>query len=301
MNDSSKGFVAVLGASLVWGGLAMYWRQLQSVPAYEILACRMASSFLVLLPLVMAGHRWKGILDSLRDRGVLLRLCCSTLLIAMNWFAYIWAVNDGRILETSLGYYMTPLINVALGCVFLGERASNMQKIAFVVAGGGVVFALVNFGAFPWVGFFLASSFALYGFLRKTVKMEAFPGLFVETALLAPVAFGWLFWRAWEGVGFWSAPSWREGLLLLGTGVVTAFPLGLFAYGARRIRLVTLGFLQFLSPTGSFLVGVFLYNEPVTTASWVTFSAIWSALLLQTWDGTRKYHAASARTALHKQ
>ena len=292
---SKKGFCAAVLASLIWGGLAIYWRQLQAIPAYEILAYRMVSSFVVLLPVTVMCHSWKEIIPAFQNGRVLRRMVCSTLLIALNWFGYIWAVNNGRILETSLGYYMSPLCNVALGCLFLRERISRLQMAAFAVALLGVMYAVICYGAFPWLGLWLAISFALYGFIRKTVSIEALPGLFMETMLLAPVALSWILYQGLRGHGFLVSPSWREGLLLLGTGVVTALPLGLYAYGARRIRLITMGFIQFLSPSGSFLIGVFLYKEPLTPAALITFSAIWLALILQMVDSWRVFRAAEAR------
>jgi len=287
--DEPRGLAAGLGAFGLWGLLAIYWRQMADISAYEILAYRILYSFIVLLPVILVLRRWGEVRSALGSFATSWRMFCSTLFIAVNWGTYIWAVNAGQILETSLGYYMNPLMNMALGCLLFGEQASGLQKLAFLLAGGGVAFAIVNYGTVPWIALVLAVSFTAYGVIRKTVAVEALPGLFVESLLLSPFALGWILWQTWQGQGFWMAPSWRSGLLLASTGLVTAVPLYLFAYATRHIRLISLGFIQFLSPTMSFAVGAVLYDEAVTSARLVMFGAIWSALVLQMFDGWRTH------------
>ena len=293
--ESVCGLIAGLTAFVLWGLLAIYWRQLEGVSAYEILAYRVIFSFIILLPVIWFFHRWNEVRLALGSWKTVWRMLCSTLLIAINWGTYIWAVNAGQILETSLGYHMNPLMNMAVGCLLFGERASVCQKLAFCLAGGGVLLAIVNYGSLPWIALALSVSFTLYGVIRKTVTVEALPGLFVETLLLSPLALFWVFWQTEQGQGFMMSPTWGIGLLLFGTGVVTTVPLCLFAYAARHIALISLGFIQFISPTMSFAIGALLYDEPVTSARLMMFGAIWSALVLQMFDAWRTYRMLAVK------
>lgn len=296
LNEETMGFLAGVGAFTIWGSLVLFWRMLESVPASEILSYRIACSFLFLVPMLLYTGRWPEVKAAFADRHVRWRILCSTLLIGANWFTYIWAVNDGRILETSLGYYLTPLMNVALGYLLLRERSSRLQLLALLLAGGGVLWALILYGQFPWVGLFLSASFAAYGFIRKTVHVESLPGLFMETAMLLPVALGWIAWLAIsEGQGFILNPSFRIGVPLVLTGLVTAVPLLMFAYAARHTSLSTIGFLQYLSPTGSFIIGVFVFHEPFSSSSFITFLCIWVALVLHSYDSWRHFRPRTVK------
>lgn len=287
MREEDRGFAAGVIAFMIWGGLVLFWRLLDTVPASEILSYRVTWSFLFLIPMLALTRRWNEVRDALADKKVLIRIFASAMLIGMNWFTYIWAVNNGRILETSLGYFMTPLFNVAVGHLMLGERSSRLQIIAVGIAGAGVLWALIVHGQFPWVGVMLSCTFTAYGYIRKTVHVEALPGLFLETLLLLPLALGWILWLTLNEQGFLVQPTLRIGVPLMLTGILTAIPLVLFAYAARHVSLSTLGFVQYLSPTGSFLIGIYVFHEPFAASSMGTFACIWVALALHSYDSWR--------------
>lgn len=287
LRDETKGFLAGVVSFSIWGGLVLFWRMLDHVPASEVLAWRVVFCFIVIAPVLWSMHRFDEVREAFTQWPTLWRVMVSTLLIGVNWYTYIWAVSTGKVLETSLGYYMTPLMSVALGMVLLGERFSRLQLLALLLAGGGVLWALVLYGQFPWIGLVLTTSFALYGFMRKTVAVEALPGLFLETALLLPVAIVWIGWLTFKGESFLNHPDMYTGMLLVLTGVLTSVPLGLFAYAARHVSLSTVGFLQYISPTGSFLIGVYVVHQPLSTSTLMTFGCIWLALVLHSVDSIR--------------
>lgn len=284
MSEERLGMVAGCGACLIWGSLVLLWRQLEHIPASELLAWRVLCSFAALIPVMILTRRWDEVKKALCSRKTLWRMLASTTLIGCNWFLYIWAVNDKRVLETSLGYYMTPLLSVAIGLIFLRERLSRPQLVALLLALSGVLWAVVGYGKLPWVGVCLAVSFGLYGLLRKTVDVEALPGLFVETVLMLPLAMLWLTWLYTQGQ-MAATPEPRNFILLALVGVLTATPLLLFAYSARHVPMTTLGFLQYISPTGSFLIGALFFLEPVSGSLLVTFAFIWIALIIQSLEG----------------
>ena len=267
-------------AFALWGALPVYWKALQQVDSLEIIAHRILWSLAVTAALVTFLGLWRGVAGALRSRRSAGLLLLSSTLLTLNWLTYVWGVNNNQIVETSLGYFITPLVNVALGVIFLRERLRPAQIAAFLLAGGGVIYLIVRQGRFPWIAFALAGTFAFYGLLRKTAALESLPGLTAETAMLtvpAGVFLAALAWRGGGGLGH--ADTWTH-VLLVGTGLVTAVPLLLFAYGARRIRLSTVGILQYLSPTGTFLLGVLVYHEAFDPARVVAFVLIWVALAI---------------------
>lgn len=284
---SRSGLLAALGAFALWGLLPLYWKLLAAVPSLEILAHRIVWSFLFLLPLVFFTGRWREVRVAVSDRTTLLRVMGSSLLIGGNWFLYIWAVNDGRVLETSLGYYINPLMNVLFGYLFFRERPTRVQWMAIGLAAAGVLWMLASYGQLPWVSLTLAISFSCYGYMRKTVRVESVPGLFMETALLVPFVLAWLVHLHMNGGGSLGAQSRTVDLLLAGAGIATSVPLVWFAYAARHLRLTTLGLLQYLAPSIAFALGVFVFHEPVTPSHLVTFGCIWVALGLYTAEGIR--------------
>lgn len=275
----------------------MLWRRLGHIPADELIAWRVLACCLVLVPVVSFTRRWGEVKKAFTCRSTLWRMLVSTLLIGFNWFLFIWAVNAGRVLETSLGYYMMPLLTVALGTMLLGERLSRVQSIAIGLAAIGVLWALLAYGDMPWVGVLLAVSFGLYGLIRKTVHVEALPGLFVETISLLPLALCWL-GHLWVSGRLAVGYDPMDMSLLLFAGVATAVPMLLFAYSARHVPLSTLGFLQYVSPTGSFLIGIFILMEPISNAMLVTFGFIWAALVLQSLESL---HLGERIAALRKR
>jgi chloramphenicol-sensitive protein RarD len=279
---ATRGLGLALAAYLSWGALPLYFKALRAVPAVEILAHRVVWSAL-LLALLLARRRDPGRFRAPFRRDRLPLLALTTALISSNWLVYIWAVHAGRIVEASLGYFMNPLVNVLLGVAFLGESLSRRQRAAVAIAAAGVAVLVVRTGTFPWVALFLAATFGLYGLLRKRAAIESVGGLFGETVLLAPAAVIFLGLRAHAGAGaFATAPATTA--LLAAAGPITALPLVWFGLALHRLRLSTMGLVQYLTPTCQFLLGVILYREPFGPAHAAAFGCIWASLALYSWD-----------------
>ncbi|MDR2075822.1 MAG: EamA family transporter RarD [Desulfovibrio sp.] len=275
-------------AFLIWGCLPLYWKALNRMDALEILCHRVVWSFLTILPVILYTGRLGRILGLLGARKTSLPLAASSCVLACNWLLYIWAVNADRVLETSLGYFINPLINILLGMFLFRERVSRIVRIAIALAAVGVLNQMAALGHPPWVALGLGCSFALYGLIRKVAPVEALPGLFIETFLSLPFALGWLFWQGARGMSVLFTQDLSFLLLLAASGLLTATPLFLFAFGVRRLRLTSLGLLQYVSPSMTFVQGVFLFNEPFSPATLLTFLCIWTALALYTWDSLRR-------------
>jgi len=279
-----------------WGVFPIYFKAVAAVPALEVLAHRVVWSVVVLAAVLTVQRRWREVAAAVADLRILAVLGVTAVLIGVNWYVFIWAITTGRILQSSLGYFINPLVNVFLGVVFLGERMSRAGVAAVAMAAAGVGWLTVRGGTVPWVSLVLAFSFAFYGLLRKTARVKPVPGLAVETALLAPVALLFLAATASSGGLYFGTGSWRLDLLLVAAGLVTALPLLWFNTAAQLLPLSTLGFLQYLSPTGQFLLAVLVYGEPLTRDRLVAFACIWVALGIFTVDQlqTRKRIAALA-------
>jgi chloramphenicol-sensitive protein RarD len=290
----TRGLLAALGCYLSWGVVPLYWKQLAAVDAHELIAHRLVWSSVLLIPLLALRGGWGEALAVLRTaRGFALNFL-SSVLLTINWLVYVWAVNTGHVIECSLGYFLVPLINVALGRLVLHEKLRRAQWIAIGLAAAGVAVQLVRLGHLPWIALALAGSFGTYGLLRKQSPLGPLTGLAVETTLLAPVALGLLLWRAFTGIGaLGHAPALTQGLVLI-TGVVTAIPLLLFAYGARRLKLTTMGLLQYAAPTVQFALGVLVYHETFTKERAQSFVLIWAGLVVYTADAL---WSARGRTA----
>jgi chloramphenicol-sensitive protein RarD len=286
----ARGVAAAFAAYLAWGALPLYLKSLQGIPAPEILAHRIAWSVPLLAALLLARGRLGLLRAALAPRTRWL-LAASTLLIAANWLLYIWAVGAGRILEASLGYFVNPLVNVLLGVTLLGERLSRRQAAAVALAAAGVAVLVIRAGTLPWVSLALALSFGLYGLVRKRAGLDPAAGLLAETALLAPAAVAWLAWLWLQGTGAFGQEAGRS-LLLAAAGVVTALPLVWFAMGVQRLRLSTMGVIQYVAPTGQFLLAVLRYGEPFTPAHALAFGCIWAALGIFSWDALSRAAAA---------
>jgi chloramphenicol-sensitive protein RarD len=287
LTEHRRGLLYGVAAYGMWGLIPIYFKAVSSVPALEVLAHRVVWSAAMLLLFVIVRGRAQEAGGVLRDRRTLVTLLLSTALIATNWFLFIWAVAHDRILEASLGYFINPLVNVLLGTVFLGERLSPSARVAVVLAAVGVAIQVVIVGAPPWIALTLAFSFGLYGLLRKTARVGSVIGLTIETSLLAPIAVGFLVWVERSGALSFGSHDLRTDVLLLLAGAVTALPLLFFTGAARRLPLATLGFLQYLAPTGQFLLAVLAYGEPLTAAHLATFGCIWTALAVFTRDQLR--------------
>jgi chloramphenicol-sensitive protein RarD len=282
---ATRGFLYALGAYFLWGLFPVYWKQLAAVPPLALLAHRVFWSFLFVAALIGLRRRGPELLRALRDPRARRAMALSTLLISVNWFLFIYAVNTDRVLSASLGYYMNPLLNVLLGRLVLGEKLRPAQLVAVALAAAGVANLAIARGGLPWISLTLAGTFALYGLVRKTAPVESLTGLAVETGLLAPVAVGYLLLA--PGTPLVPDLPWWKLLLLAGSGAATAVPLLWFAEGARRLRLTTLGVIQYVAPTCQFLLAV-AYGEPFTPAHGVTFALIWSAVAIYARDALRR-------------
>lgn len=288
-SDNAKGFTAALTAFLAWGLLPVYWKSLITVTPLEILCHRILWSLVFISIILTFKRRWAETFATLASPRSLLILVGSSLCIGGNWLLYIWAVNNNHVVETSLGYYMNPLVNILFGFIFFKERLNTLQYIAIGLAALGVANSIFSYGELPWISLYLAISFACYGLLRKIAAVESLPGLFLETMVLGPAALGWLLHLEWTGTSGFLAGNFHIDLLLMGAGAATALPLVGFAYGARRLQLSTLGILQYSAPSIAFLLGVFVYKEPFGPSHMLTFALIWSGLAVYTADSIRTF------------
>lgn len=280
LTDSQKGAAAGFFAYLIWGSMPVYWRALDHVSSFVILCNRVLWSALFTLLVILAAGMWKKGLRYVRENprhGLILAV--GGFLITFNWGLYIWAINDGRILETSLGYYINPLVSMCFGMLFFGERLSRLQKAALALAAAGVAIQIIVLGELPLVSLGLALSFGLYGVLKKAIAIAPPIALFIETLAVTPAACVWLWFMQETGTAQYPYDM-TTYLLLAGTGVMTSVPLFLFAYATKRIQLTTLGFIQFVSPTMTFLIGTLIYHEPMSPVKLLTFGFIWCAVAL---------------------
>jgi chloramphenicol-sensitive protein RarD len=292
-----SGPLAAAIAYILWGIFPLYIKQVAQVPALEIVAHRSAWSLLFVFGLLAVLRRFAWLRPVLRQPRTLAIFALSALLLAGNWLLYVWAVNTDRVLDASLGYFINPLVNVVLGYAVLHERPRPLQWAAVALAACGVLWLALGAGHVPWVSLLLAGSFGLYGLLRKTAPLGAVEGLALETLLLAPLAFGMLAWLAIQGSGHFAQGDLSTDLWLLAAGPFTAVPLLLFAFGARRVTLATLGLLQYLGPSIQFVLGVWLYHEPLSAGRGVGFVLIWAALALysgESWRVMRRQRLAVA-------
>jgi chloramphenicol-sensitive protein RarD len=271
-------------AFLIWGLAAVYWKELKSVPPLEIIAHRVSWSFFLLLFLIVLKRQWAEFIAILQNPQMLLILVASAILLAANWLLYVWAVNNDHLLQASLGYYINPLVNVVLGLVFLKERLRRPQVLAVLLAATGVLYLTIQYGQFPWISIGLAMSFGFYGLIRKVVPTTPLLGLTVETLLLSLPAIGFLIFLDTRGSGSLFRVNFNLDLLLMGCAPLTAVPLLCFTAGAKRLYLATLGLMQYIAPSGMFLLAVFFYREPFSTAQVWTFVMIWTALVIYSTD-----------------
>ena len=253
---AKQGVIFALAAYTFWGVAPVYFKLVKQVPAFEILAHRIIWAFVLVLILIIAMRRMDRILPIVRSPKLILRLALATVLLGGNWFLFIWAINTDHLLDASLGYYINPLLNVAIGMAFFGEKMRRLQLVAIAMAVLGVAIQIITFGAVPWVALALASSFAIYGAIRKRLPVDSISGLWLETALLAPFMLGYLMFFANSSASDLTANSWHLNLLLVAAGLVTTVPLVCFTAAAQRIRYSTLGFFQYIAPSMMFLLAV---------------------------------------------
>ena len=282
--DQHRGAAAALLCYFVWGIVPLYWTQLASIDAVELIAHRHVWSLVFLIGLIVWQGGFGEVRDALRTpRGVGINLV-SALLLTGNWLVYVWGVNTGHVIDCSLGYFLVPLVNVAAGRFVLHEHLRPAQWAAIALAAVGVGWMIVQLGRPPWIALALAGTWGAYSLMRKQSRLGSITGLTLETLLLAPLAVGFLLWQHRSGAGALGRVDARTHLLVLSSGVITAIPLLLFAYGARRIRLSTLGLLQYVAPTVQLSLGIWIYHEPFPRARMISFAFIWIGLALYTAD-----------------
>jgi chloramphenicol-sensitive protein RarD len=285
--EAAAGLGYGITAYLIWGFFPVYFKALTTVPAFQVVCHRIVWSVLLLGLIISWRGEWRTVRDALCDRRVLTLLIASALLIATNWLVFIIAVGHAQVIQSSLGYFMSPFVSVLLGFLVLKERLRRLQLVSLALAALGVLLLTVQSGSFPWVALILAATFGSYGLLRKIVSVDSLTGLTVETLLLAPAALGYLIFVTWQGNGAFPAQDVRTNTLLVLAGVATATPLLLFASAARRLRLATIGFLQYLTPTLQFLLAVLLFREPFSMAQLTSFLFIWIGLGCYSFDAWR--------------
>ncbi|MEQ6888191.1 EamA family transporter RarD [Halomonas sp. CS7] len=291
--DTGQGVAFGLAAYMMWGCFPLFFALFQGVPAFEVLIHRVIWSCAFLAGLITLLGRWSPVRQALAEPRRLGRVLGCALLIALNWGLYIYSVETHHVLQASLGYFMTPLVNVALGMLVLRERMARLQGVAVALAVAAIAIQLVMLGELPWISLTLAFSFGTYGLLRKQVRLDGLSGLFVETLLLLPLALMTLGWLAQAELSHFLDEG-RTTLLLIASGVITALPLLAFAGAARRLRLATLGFLMYLNPTIQFLIALWVFHEPLPATQLTTFVLIWIGLALYSWSA---WHAHRRRSA----
>jgi chloramphenicol-sensitive protein RarD len=290
LSDKSvkAGVIFAIAAYSMWGVAPLYFKLLTHVPALEIVMHRIVWSVMVLCLLLVARRKFSQVLIAIRNPKIITTLSISGLLLALNWLIFIWAVNNDRMLDASLGYFINPLFNVLLARLFLQESLTRLQLLAVFVALSGVAFLIFSYGQFPWIALVLATSFSIYGLLRKKVTVDSMPGLLIESCIMLPFAL--LYWLVMDtSSGNMLANNLDLNITLLLAGVVTTAPLLCFTAAARRIRYTTLGFFQYIGPSLMFLLAVLHYQEPLDATRVVTFVFVWCGLLIYVYDSLRVY------------
>ncbi|MCU0485486.1 MAG: EamA family transporter RarD [Anaerolineales bacterium] len=281
----NRGVWYAVGAYLLWGLLPVYWKALQTVPALQILNHRVVWSLVFLAAILFFRRDWEPLRQALKSRRIVWIYLATSCLLGVNWLTYIWGVNAGFIVETSLGYFINPLVSVLLGVVFLREKLRAGQWLPVGLAALGVVYLTISYQKLPWIALVLAFTFGLYGLIKKIAPLGSLHSLALETALLFVPSLAYLLWAEVQGSGAFGHVETGTTLLLVFTGVVTALPLLLFGAGARLIPLSLIGLLQYLAPTLQFLIGVLIYGEPFTRDRMIGFGIIWIALVIYTLEG----------------
>lgn len=284
MENYKQGIFFGLAAYVLWGILPVYWKALELVSPFEILSSRFMWSCVFVFLLIIFQKKWplfakevKQVFSNVKTGAAMV---AAGITISFNWGTFIWAVNNGHIVETSMGYYINPLVSILFAVVFLSERLDKMQLVAITCAFIGVASMVYSFGKIPWVSLTLAFTFALYGLLKKILPVSALTSIMLETLLITPLALVYEYSLWQQGVSFYASGNLQVIMMLTGAGVVTAIPLLLFTAGARLLPLKIIGFLQYISPTLTLLIGVFVYNEAFTASHLLAFGWIWAALLL---------------------
>ena len=296
--NAKLGILAGLAAYLIWGLVPVFFKQIAEVPADEIIAHRVLWAMVFMAAVMGFGRGFADALRVARMPRQLARIALASSLVISNWLAFVWGVNSGHILETSLGYFILPLFNVALGVLVLNERLRPLQWLAVLLAATGVAIEALRIGGLPWISLVLAGTFGIYGLLRKQLPLDAASGLFLETVCMTPLALAWVIWLSISGENHFAiGPGMLNGrdMMLIAMGAVTAIPLLLFAIAARRLPLNMMGFLQYLAPSITFLLAVLVYDEPLDASRALAFGAIWLGLAVYSVDLAR---SAGARATV---
>lgn len=280
-----KGIWYALAAYGIWGLFPLYWKPLHDIPALQIIGHRIGWSFILLVVIILVTKQWGAFRAATTNKRTLLAYTATAVLITINWLVYVWAINAGYIVESSLGYFINPLLSVLLGVIFLREKLRTWQWVPVGLAALGVLIVSVAYGHFPWISISLALSFGLYGLVKKKAPLNSLYGLTLETGIVFIPALIYLITVDVQGQGAFLHTDIVSNLLMIGAGAVTAIPLMLFSSAAQRIPLSMVGILQYITPTTQFLLGVFLYKEPFTLIQLVGFSLVWLALIFFTIEG----------------
>jgi chloramphenicol-sensitive protein RarD len=293
-SDQTRGALAATLCYFLWGLVPLYWTRLAAVDAVELIAHRHVWSLAFLVLLLAVQRTFSSVATALGSPRAIGWNLASATLLTLNWLVYVWSVNTGHVIECSLGYFLVPLVNVAAGRFVLHEHLRPAQWLAIALAAGGVAWLILQVGRPPWIALILAGTWGGYSLMRKKNPLGTVTGLAVETLLLVPLAIAFLVWRHVAGTGALGRVDLATHALILSSGVITAVPLLLFAYGAKRIRLSTLGLLQYLAPSVQLLLGIFFYREPFSRTQALSFSLIWAALALYTIDNLLAQRRAAA-------
>ena len=285
-----EGLIAGLAAYIIWGFFPLMFLQLEGVDPVLIVAHRIVWSLLVVTAILLLRNRLGEVSQALRDPQVLWRLGASTIFVAINWLTYVWAVENDRVLETSFGYFLNPLVNVLLGMLLLGERQNTWQWVAIGIASVAMVLQTIGLNGFPWLAVVIAVTFAFYGYFRKTVKVASAPGLFIETLLLMPLSVGYIIYTIVANGPGPHGTAWGWFWLIF-TGPATSLTLLLFAYGVQRLRLTTIGIIQYIAPSIQFVLAVTVFKEELNTMRLLSFALIWLSLVIFTLDSIRRARA----------
>lgn len=293
----NKGILYVLAAYAMWGFFPLFFKTLQGVPAFQIMAHRVVWSFFLVAAIILLRKEFNALIKSITPRILGLYLLAGVLL-AINWVTYVWAVNEGFVVEASLGYFINPLVSVLLGVIFLQERLRPLQWLPVILAAVGVTYLAVSMGQLPWIALVLAFSFGFYGLMKKIAPLNSLHGLTLETGAIFLPALGFLLFEQARGAGSFISDGTGTSLLLAATGIVTAVPLLFFSAGTRLVPLTTVGLLQYITPSSQFLLGVLLYKEPFTRERAIGFTIIWVALAIFTLENLlRRRPAKTSRSS----
>jgi chloramphenicol-sensitive protein RarD len=283
-NNERNGIINAISAYLLWGLAPIYFKLISSISSDEIMVHRIIWSSLLLFVIVILSKKWRVLTQTLKQPKLLAKLTLSASFLLVNWFLFIWAINNDHLLDASLGYFINPLFSVALGVIFLGERLRKMQKFAVALALAGVLIQLIAIGSLPMISLALAGTFGIYGLLRKKMLLDSFVGLLIESSMMLPLALVyWLFFIESNTANMFENSN-HLNLLLIAAGIVTTAPLLCFTAAAKRLTLSTLGFFQYIGPSIMFILATFYYHESLQTAKLFTFAAIWLALVIYSFD-----------------